>query len=545
MSHLPSTGDSNWGVPLNQYILNVVLAQANSAAASIASHAAASDPHGDRAYALGIVAPLTSGVNGPNGFLQLNNIGKIPNGVLPAGGGRTAAFDVVKDYSAPTNGVTDASTAIQSALSDCGTLGGGEVWVGDGNFAIGSALYIPSNVWLHLSPGATMTRIVGGGGTAPAYMLANFNGASSGSGSGNILVEGGKWVFDGPSAAGIPMAFVGGDSIMVRGTSIRTLAGSAPILFAGCTNCAASEVQFSTATPASARSAYLSSPPAVRVETAASSVISGLNAAIYSGAGCTNIAVRGCSITGATASDGTGLYTAIGGIAGTTAAVASSFHNNIQVLANSAVALPASGVYATNWQTTIITNNQLSLNNGSAAVTSWNPSSPSPSSQVIANNSSAGTSGGLSAYKTAGTSRSSTTTPSLDPDLQVSVASNAVYEVRATIGYLSSSATPGIKYDFQLPSGTMGYTTTRISESFVPGLGGGGTDYASLTTSASAGSPDTALTVAGAGMGVQVVGTLVTGSTPGTFGLMWAQNNSSGSSLQVLASSNMVLTRIA
>src|SRR6185312_8285935 len=99
MAALPSVGDSNWGTPLNQYIITVVLAQANAAAASIASHAAGSDPHGDRAYALGLVAPLTVGVNGPNGFLQLTNIGKIPNGVLPAGGGRTSTFDVVKDYS--------------------------------------------------------------------------------------------------------------------------------------------------------------------------------------------------------------------------------------------------------------------------------------------------------------------------------------------------------------------------------------------------------------------------------------------------------------
>jgi hypothetical protein len=543
MAHLPNTGDSNWGVPLNQYITNVVLAAANTANAAITNHSAASDPHGDRAYALGIVAPLTSGVNGPNGFLQLNSIGKIPNGVLPAGGGRTSAFDVVKDYSAPTNG-TDATSAIQSALNDCGTSGGGEVWVGDGNFGISLPLFVPSGVWLHLSPGAVMTRIVNGGsGVAPAYMLANFNGSVSGSGSSNILVEGGKWVFDGPSATGIPMAFVGGDSIMVRNTSIRTLAQCAPVLFAGCTNSAVIGTQFSTATPASGRSSYLSAPPAVRVETAASSVIAGLNAAIYSGAACNNIAIVSCSITGATASDGTGLFTAIGGIAGTVAAVASSFHQNIQVLANTAVALPASGVYATNWQTAIITNNQLNLNNGSAAVTSWNPSAPGSSSQVIANNSSAGTSGGLSAYKTANTSRSSTTSPALDPDLQVSVAANAVYEVRASVGYSSGSTTEGIKYDFQLPSGTMNYTASRNEIDSYTGFGTINVT-ASRTVANSAGTPDNA-TTNGSPAGIQVVGTLFTGGTPGTFGLLWSQNSSSGTGLSVLAGSNLVLTRIA
>ena len=541
MAHLPTTGDSNWGVPLNSYISTVVLAAAQSAQVSIANHQAGTDPHGDRAYAQALVAPLTSGVNGPNGFLQLNGIGKIPNGVLPAGGGRTAAFDAVKDYSAPTNG-TDATSQIQSALNDCGTLGGGEVWVGDGNFGVSLPLFIPSNVWLHLSPGATMTRIVNGGsGLAPTYMLTNFNGNTSPSGSNNILVEGGKWVFDGPSATGIPMAFVGGDSILVRNTSIRTLAQCPAVMFAGCTNSAALVNQFSTATPASARSAYLSAPPAVRIETAASSVISGLNVAIYSGAACNNIKVTGNSITGATASDGTGLYTAFGGIAGTVAAVASSFHQNIEVLANAAIALPASGVYATNWQTTIITNNQLNLNNGSAAVTSWNPSAPGTSSQVIANNSSAGSSGGLAAYKAGGTSRSSTTTPSLDPDLQVSVAANAVYEVRASVGYQSNNSSEGIKFDFALPSGSMGYTVS------LPTVDAGGFSGSDITTTinGNAGTPNTSTTDSGTDYGLQFMGTLQTGGTPGTFGFKWSQSSSSGTGLNVRANSYLTLTRIA
>lgn len=547
MAHLPATGDSNWGTPLNSYISTVVLAAAQSAQVSIANHVAGADPHGDRAFSQALVAPLTSGVNGPNGFLQLNGIGKIPNGVLPAGGGRTAAFDVVKDYSAPTNG-TDASTQIQSALNDCGTLGGGEVWVGDGNFGISLPLFVPANVWLHLSPGATMTRIVNGGsGLAPAYMVANFNGNTSSSGSSNILIEGGKWVFDGPSATGIPFAFVGGDSILVRNTSIRTLAQCAAILFAGCTNSASVGNQFSTATPASGRSTYLSAPPAVRIETAASSVISGLNVAIYTNAVCNNIAVTACSITGATSSDGTGLFTAIGGIAGTVAAVSSSFHQNIQVLANSAVALPASGVYATNWQTTIITNNQLNLNNGSAAVTAWSPSAPGTSSQVIANNSSAGTTGGLAAYKAGSTNRSSTTTPALDPDLQVSVAANAVYEVRASINYISSNTNEGIKYDFQLPSGTMKYTSTRnLSESLLSSNGFTTVNLAMASTvSNSAGTPDAATTLSGGDYGIQVMGTLITGGSPGTFGVKWSQNSSSGTALTVEAGSFLTLSRIA
>jgi hypothetical protein len=192
----------------------------------------------------------------------------------------------------------------------------------------------------------------------------------------------------------------------------------------------------------------------------------------------------------------------------------------------------------------IVTNNQFSLNNGSAAVTGWSPSQPAGTSQVIANNSSAGTSGGLSAYKSGTTSRSSTTTPSLDPDLQVSVAANAVYEVRASIGYVSASTSAGIKFDFQLPSGTMSYTAARTATAYNPGFGGN--DYTAQVVNNDAGTPDSAITQpANTPYGVQVLGTLITGSTAGTFGVKWSQNSSTGTALVVDSGSYLTLTRIA
>src|SRR6185437_8002822 len=267
-----------------------------------------------------------SGVNGPNGFLQLSSTGKIPNGVLPAGGGRTSTFDVVKDYipgNIALNGATGVSSYIQRALNDCQTAGGGEVWVGDGNYGIDAMLFVPSNCWLHLSPGATMTRIVSvSTGQAPVYMLGNFSG--SGSGSGNILIEGGQWVFDSPTAAGSPMAFIGGSQVIVRATTIRTLIGSPAIIAAGMSGFDVQWVLFSTATPGGSRSTYTSAPPAIRIENATSSVLPGLNAAIYSGSPCTMVAVGSCAISGGTASDGTGLYSAFGGLVGTKAPVSGS-----------------------------------------------------------------------------------------------------------------------------------------------------------------------------------------------------------------------------
>lgn len=541
---LPTTGQLNWGTPLNQYIQNVVLAQANAAAAGLSSHQAASDPHGDRAYALSLVAPLTSGVNGPNGFLQLNSAGKIPTNVLPPGGGRTAAFDVVKDYNAPTNGTTDASTAIQNALNDCGALGGGEVWVGDGNFAIGSTLYVQNNTWLHLSQGATMTRIVGGGGTAPAYMAANFNGSTSGSGSNNLLITGGKWVSDGPAAACTPFAFVDGDSITVQNTSIRVLAQSPAILFAGCTNSGADEVEFSSATPGGARSAYASSPPAVRIEVAASTVISGLNAAIYTNLGCQNVGVRNCSITGATASDGTGPYTVFGGMAGTTGAVASVWNYNIMVTGCMAVALPGNGTYPANWLSCTITNNQFSLNNGTDATPTWNPSAPGSTNQVIINNLATNTSSTPKAYLTANSAGRTGTTLTNDPTLQVTVVANAVYEVRMSVPYSGTAGRANLEYDFALPSGAFNYTSTRPSAyDLYQNTFGFAWQPVGETYANTAGSSDSASTY---GTGMQILGLLQVGATGGTFAFKWAQDaNAPSYPIVLLQGAYIYLTRLA
>ena len=52
----------------------------------------------------------------------------------------------------------------------------------------------------------------------------------------------------------------------------------------------------------------------------------------------------------------------------------------------------------------------------------------------MANNGATDGGSGTYAYKNGGTSRPSTTTLMLDPDLQVTVAANAIYEVRASVG---------------------------------------------------------------------------------------------------------------
>ena len=185
---------------------------------------------------------------------------------------------------------------------------------------------------------------------------------------------------------------------------------------------------------------------------------------MYTNAPCSLVTLSNCAITGGTASDGSGLYTAFGGLAGTTSPVSGSFHTNILVAAqcHRRAAVPTR-VYPANWQTATVTSNQFNITNGATSTASWIPSAPGGVNQVMANN---GTGdrpapGTCPPISPANTSRSSTTSLTLDPDLQVTVAANAVYEVRASIGYACNSTSAGIDFDFQVPSGSFSYTETE------------------------------------------------------------------------------------
>src|SRR5580698_3257940 len=100
---LPSDGQLDWGDPLNQFL--------NDLSANVTAHEAnsPSDPHGDRAFAQGLIAPLTSGVNLPNGLVRLNSSGQVPPGLIQgqqgAGGSFTNVYDVFATFGAiPNNG---------------------------------------------------------------------------------------------------------------------------------------------------------------------------------------------------------------------------------------------------------------------------------------------------------------------------------------------------------------------------------------------------------------------------------------------------------
>lgn len=81
----PAIGDLNWGTELNDYLDNTLMPQVTQNTSNFSTHVASapspatsSDPHGDRAYALQLMAPIQSGVNGPSGFVQLDANGRLP-----------------------------------------------------------------------------------------------------------------------------------------------------------------------------------------------------------------------------------------------------------------------------------------------------------------------------------------------------------------------------------------------------------------------------------------------------------------------------------
>lgn len=82
---LPQDGASDWGDTLNSYITNVIVDNMSTTAQNLANHEAndPADPHGDRAYALQLVLPITQNADKPGGFVELNSAGMIPSQFLP------------------------------------------------------------------------------------------------------------------------------------------------------------------------------------------------------------------------------------------------------------------------------------------------------------------------------------------------------------------------------------------------------------------------------------------------------------------------------
>jgi hypothetical protein len=296
---LPVDGQTDWGDELNTAITTVET-EATSAQTSINNHAAnnPSDPHGDRNYAFTLVSPITSGVNGPNGFVQLNSSGTIPANLISgsggAGGSFTNIYDAISTYGAVPNTGADQSGTIQAALNAASAAGGGEVWVGAGTFSLANYLVIGANTWLHLSEGTVMSRIVGS--STPAYLLTNCKfGTNNTPGAKNIMVSGGTWDAVGAqtlTSACTPMFFIQNTKLTVKDVIINGVFNNPNIEVNGCTTVKLDNLYF---TGRGSNSSFSGTVPCIRLNVSSSSTTpSGLSNGVYNNTSTNNVSVLNC-----------------------------------------------------------------------------------------------------------------------------------------------------------------------------------------------------------------------------------------------------------
>lgn len=299
MPSLPVDGQSAWGDVLNTY-LNTLTTEANNTQTGLNNHAAnnPSDPHGDRAYAQGLVNPITSGVNSPNGFVQLNSSGTIPASLISGSGSETGGmysgiFDAVATYGAVAGSGSDQSGAIQNALNAANSAGGGLVWIGPGVFSLQNYLVIPSYTWLLMSEATVLSRIPGS--INSRYLISNVQFGTSNTPSTNIRITGGKLDAVGANSmtsACTPVFIIQSAKTKIENIYINNVFSNPAIEINGCTNTHIDTCYFD----GTGSNFGSSSTPAVRINQSASSTTpSGLGSFMYNNAVTVNIRVTNCN----------------------------------------------------------------------------------------------------------------------------------------------------------------------------------------------------------------------------------------------------------
>jgi hypothetical protein len=311
---LPIDGQTPWGDELNTGILEVNTT-ANNAEIAINNHASnqPADPHGDRAYAQSLVTPITTGVNQPNGFVKLNNSGKILASLVTgaAGGAFTNVYDAVAQYGVVLGNSADQSSALQSALTAAGNSGGGVVWVGEsGSLSLANYVVIPNNTILYLANGVTLTRIIGS--STPSYLITNVQFGTSNTPSSNIKIIGGKIdaVGSGLTTACTPIFIIGATSVDIEEIYVNSVWNNPCIEFNGCSDVRAIGVRLNGTNKSSGSAA---SVPAIRINSSNTlTTPSGLASGAYNNNGCYRVVIDGCHVY-----DKSGTWGPFGGIVGT------------------------------------------------------------------------------------------------------------------------------------------------------------------------------------------------------------------------------------
>lgn len=310
MPVLPIDGQTGWGDVLNNY-LNSLASEANLTQSNLNGHAANNppDPHGDRSFAQNLVNPIISGVNSPNGFVQLNSSGTIPSNLISGSGSTTGGmyngvFDAVATYGAVPNNGADQSTAIQAALTAAGVAGGGLVWVGPGVFSMANYVWMPNNTWLMLSEGTILSRISGSPNSK--YLITNILFGSSNTPSTNLRVTGGK--LDAVGANGMtsqctPVFMIQSGKTKVEQVYINNVFSNPAIEVNGCTNFLMDACLFDG--PGTNNIFSQSSVPAVRVNVSSSgNTPSGLSGPVYNNSTCLDVRITNSTNVATSATSG-------------------------------------------------------------------------------------------------------------------------------------------------------------------------------------------------------------------------------------------------
>lgn len=240
MTVLPSDGQTNWGDPLNAFIL-ALQALETSTETSLSNHASNSpaDPHGDRAFSQALVTPITSGTNLPNGYVKLNSSGNIPADLITGVGGVsgifTNVFDAVATYSAVPNTGTTQVANLNAAFTACQSAGGGIVYIGPGTFSVDDYMVLPNNCMVLMTPSTVIQRIHGSS-NAP-YIFSNVRFGTNNTPSTNVAVIGGKLDAVGSgnlSSACTPLFLIQASNSLVRDVKFNTVFNNPCVVFNGC-----------------------------------------------------------------------------------------------------------------------------------------------------------------------------------------------------------------------------------------------------------------------------------------------------------------------
>lgn len=306
---LPVDGQTNWGDPLNAFI-TALQSQTNTVQTNLTSHAANSptDPHGDRAYAQTLVTPLTTGLNGPNGLVQLNSSGNIPPSLITGtggpGGAYTRIYDAVATYGMSTS-ANDNSVSLQNALNAASSAGGGIVYIGSGNYLMADYVVIGNNTWLLMAEGCVLRRVAGA--VNPPYMITNVRFGTSNTPSTNLKITGGRLDTAGPNnltSACTALFVIQSSKTKIEDMTIFGVYNAPPIEINGCVDTHINNVGIDA--PGTTSGSY----PAIRLNYSSSSTTpAGLAGGLYSNAVTTSTMISNCRLE--KPASGAGAYTSL------------------------------------------------------------------------------------------------------------------------------------------------------------------------------------------------------------------------------------------